>query len=63
MDESETNEYFDITIDDNFLANVLTSTMIMNGDLNDKEYVTIEHIERDGTYFNIIVKRNTIIVN
>ncbi len=57
------SEYFDITIDDNFLANALTSAMVMNGEIDSREYVTIEYIEREGNYFNIIVKRNKLSVN
>ncbi len=59
----EQSDFFDITIDDNFIGNALTSVMIMNGDITDREYVTVEYIERDGIMFNIIVKRNKLIVN
>ena len=55
--------FFDITIDKNFLANALTSVMHMNGDIEEREYLTIEFLEVEGEHFNIVAKRNQVIVN
>lgn len=59
----ELNTYFDITIDKNFLANALTVAMKMEGDLEEREYITIEFLEVEGDHFNIIARRNVLIVN
>ncbi len=55
--------FFDITIDKNFLANALTSAMQLNGDLDNREYITIEFLEMEGEHFNIVAKRNALVVN
>lgn len=64
MNTSDDDEmYMNITIDKNFIANSITSMLHMRKDLPDNEYLTVEFLETDGDYFNIIAKRNAIIVN
>jgi c-di-GMP-binding flagellar brake protein YcgR len=55
--------YFDMTIDKNFIATAITSVMHMREELNNDEYVTLEYIEMDGDYFNLVVKLNKVTIN
>jgi hypothetical protein len=61
--DNNLDEYFDLTIDKNFLENAITVAMQMRGDLELNENVSIVYLEVEDELFNIVAKKGTTIVN
>lgn len=60
----EFNE-FNISIDENFIANALTIAMQMRGDLEEEDYLIVQDMQIDDKtgYLNLIVSKKRVTIN
>lgn len=60
---NDNDEYFDLTIDKNFIQGAITVAMQMRGNLEENEQLNIVYLEVEDDHFNIVAKKEVLLVN